>query len=85
LANLAKYTGRYDQFMQIRQRYNLKWSKGDSIQHFDRFFNDQLTFDTMLERIREMVDKTPPQIGNIIKFACLVGLRPAEVVGNLSG
>jgi hypothetical protein len=27
LANYAKYTGRYDQFLSIRQRYNLKWSK----------------------------------------------------------
>jgi hypothetical protein len=61
LANLAKFQGRYDVFLQIRQRYSLKWSKGDSIQHFNRFFNDELTFDTMLERIREMVDKTHPR------------------------
>jgi hypothetical protein len=42
LANLAKYQGRYDQFLQLRQRYNLKWSKGDSLQYFARFFDGEL-------------------------------------------
>jgi hypothetical protein len=58
LANLAKYQGQYDQFLQIRQRYNLKWSKGDSIQHFNRFFNEGLSLDVMLQRIKEMIAKT---------------------------
>jgi intergrase/recombinase len=34
----------------------------------------------MLERIREMIQKLPVHMGKIIKFACLIGLRPAEVV-----
>jgi hypothetical protein len=60
LANYAKFTGRYDQFLQIRQRYNLKWSKRDSIQAFQRFFNEELTFDTMLQAIRKMIEKILP-------------------------
>jgi hypothetical protein len=59
LANLAKYTGCYDQFLQLRQRYSLKWSKGDSLQHFQLFFSEDLSFDTMLQRIKEMIAKTP--------------------------
>jgi hypothetical protein len=58
LANLAKFTGRYQKFVQIRQNYNLKWSKGDSVQSFHRFFNEELSFDKMLQRIREMIAKT---------------------------
>jgi hypothetical protein len=27
-----------------------------------------------------MTNKTPPQIANIIRFACLTGLRPREVI-----
>jgi len=80
LANLAKYQGRYDQFLQLRQRYNLKWSKGDSLQYFARFFDGELTFDVMLQRIREMMRLLPPFMSRIIKFACLVGLRASEVV-----
>jgi intergrase/recombinase len=80
LANLAKFQGRYDVFLQIRQRYSLKWSKGDSMQSFARFFNESLDFDTMLQRIREMIAKTPNWTGKIIKWAVVTGLRPSEVV-----
>jgi hypothetical protein len=80
LANLAKYTGRYDQFTQIRHKYNLKWSRGDPIKHFERFFNEGLTLDVMLQRIRQMIRLTPPPIPQIIKFACLVGLRASETL-----
>jgi hypothetical protein len=61
LANYAKYTGRYDQFLQIRQRYNLKWSKGGSLQYFERFFqNKELRFETMLSRVKQMMQILPP-------------------------
>jgi hypothetical protein len=60
LANLAKFSGRYDVWLAIRQRYNLKWTNGmDSIQSFERFFDDELNYDTMSQRIRQMIQKTP--------------------------
>ncbi len=34
LANWAKFTGRYDRFLDIKKRYNLKWSREDPIHHF---------------------------------------------------
>jgi intergrase/recombinase len=81
LANYAKYTGRYDRFLQIKHSYNLKWTSGnESLQSFERFFNPDLSLDSMLQRVREMIAKTPLQIAQIIKFACLTGLRPSEVV-----
>jgi hypothetical protein len=66
--------------LQLRQRNTIKWSKGESIQSFEWFFNYDLTFDTMLQHIKEMVQKLPNHIGNIIKFACVIGLRTSEVV-----
>jgi hypothetical protein len=80
LANLAKYTGRYQKFLEIRQRYNLKWSRGDPMIHFERFFNEGLTLDIMLQRIKEMVRLLPTPIPQIIKFGCLVGLRASETL-----
>jgi hypothetical protein len=80
LANLAKYTGRYHKFLEIRQRYNLKWSRGDPMIHFERFFNEGLTLDTMLQRIRQMMCLLPTPISQIIKFGCLVGLRTSETL-----
>lgn len=58
LANLAKFQGCYNKFLQLRRRYNLKWSKGDSVESFHRFFNEELSFDKMLQRIQEMITKT---------------------------
>jgi hypothetical protein len=79
LANLAKYQGRYDQWLQIRQRYNLKWSNGsNSLQSLQRFFNPNLTLDSMLQRVRNMIEHLPRSMVPIVKFACLTGLRPTE-------
>jgi hypothetical protein len=56
---LSKYLGCYDQWQQMRRRYSLKWSNGDSMQSFTRFFDDELNFDVMLQQIRKMIAKTP--------------------------
>jgi integrase len=84
LANLARFTGRYDEWLRLRQRYNMKWSKGyDSIQSFERFFDDGLNYDVMLQRVKEMIQVLPPAYGNIIKFDCITGLRPSEAVASI--
>jgi intergrase/recombinase len=81
LANLAKYQGRYGQFLKIRQRYSLKWSSGNNtLQSLERFFNPDLSLETMLQQIKKMIACTPAFMSKIIKFAVLTGLRPAEVV-----
>jgi hypothetical protein len=65
----------------MRRCYNMKWSKGDfSIQSFEQFFNDGLNYDTLLQRIRQMIQKLPVFMSNIVRFACLTGLRPTEVI-----
>lgn len=80
LANLARYQGRYVYFVQIRQNYALKWSSGNnSFQTLQRFFNPDLTLDSMLQRIKEMMCLLPPAMSAVIRYACMVGLRPAEV------
>jgi hypothetical protein len=80
LANLAKFQGRYERFLELKRRYDLKWSTSNSTQYFERFFNEELTLDVMLQRIKEMIRLLPPSMGNIVKFACLVVLRASEVI-----
>jgi len=64
LANLAKFQGRYPDFLQIRQSYSLKWTTGnESLQSLQRVFNPDLSLDMMLQRIREMVQVLPPLWG----------------------
>jgi hypothetical protein len=80
LANLSRHQGRYEYWNQIRRNYNLHWVKADSITHFERFFSEDLTLDVMLQRIKQMIEKLPPFMDQIVKFGTLIGARASEVV-----
>jgi hypothetical protein len=59
LASLAKFQGQYDSFQLLKQSYNLKWSSGqESLQSFNRFFNPELSLESMLQQIAKMISKT---------------------------
>lgn len=60
LTALSKYNGTYDNWCQIRKRYSLKWANGnEAIQSLQRFFNDDNSLENMLQRIANMIKKTP--------------------------
>jgi hypothetical protein len=84
LANLAKFQGRYLEFQQIKQRYPLKWtSSNNSMQTFQRLFSNDLNFDTLLRKIKEMIRVLPVAMATVIKFNCLTGLRQAEAMESI--
>jgi intergrase/recombinase len=84
LANYAKYAGQYDRWLYIRQKYNLKWSSGnDSLQSLQRFFDTDLTLDSMVSKVKEMIRVLPAPMGAIIRFAVLTGLRPTEACASV--
>jgi len=82
LASLSRFSGEYDVWLQIRQRYNLKWSTGnEALATFERFFDDKKTLDTMLQWVREAIRVLPSEdMRAVIKFNCLTGLRPNEAI-----
>ena len=81
LASLSKFQGRYDRWLYIRQCYNLKWSSGNnSLQALQRFFNTNLTLESMLQKVRNMIEHLPVGMPAVIKFAVLTGLRPSEAI-----
>jgi hypothetical protein len=41
LATLSKYLGCYDRWKDIKERYQLKWSNGDSFETFNMFMNGE--------------------------------------------
>lgn len=74
LSNLAKFSGRYDSWMQIRQHFNLKQTSGnESLQSFDHFFKDELNYNVMLQHVSKLIQKLPSAHANYIKFGCLTG------------
>jgi intergrase/recombinase len=80
LANLAKFQGRYEWFLEIKKRYDLKWSTSNSTQFFERFFSEGLSLEGMLQRIQKMMASTPVPIPQILRFGVLTGLRASEVI-----
>jgi hypothetical protein len=59
LTCLSKYLGCYDRWQEIRKRYQLHWTSGDeSVKSLERFFNPDLTFDNIYDRIDQMIAKT---------------------------
>ena len=81
LSCLAKYTGRCDQLLQLRQCYNLKWSTGtEKLDAFERFFDDNKTLDAMLQWLRQVVQQMPKPYSNFFAFCTLTGLRASECV-----
>jgi hypothetical protein len=84
LSALAKYTGRYDRWQQIRQRFQLKWSNGDSLQAFSSIFNKERDLDHMISWLKDTCSKLPQKYTNILMFNTLTGLRPSEAYLSIS-
>ena len=78
LAALAKYTGCYDKWQQIRQRFQLKWSNSDSLQALNLIFNNGKDLDHMLSWLKETYTRLPQKYANVLIFNTLTGLRPSE-------
>jgi hypothetical protein len=81
LSALARFTGRTEEWRQIRQRYGLQWSTGtEKIDAFTRFFDDSKSLDTMLQWLREAIQVLPTNYANFYLFCTLTGLRATECV-----
>jgi hypothetical protein len=79
LSNLAKYTAQYDQWLQLRQRYNLEWSTDtEKLDFFQRFFDDNKTLDTMLQLLRQAMQQLPKAYSDMLLFSILTGLWASE-------
>jgi hypothetical protein len=81
LSCLAKFTGKYDEWLQLRRRYNLTWSTGnESLAAFERFFDNKKTLETMLQWVIQARSMLPSNMSDVIKFNCITGLRPNECI-----
>src|SRR5215217_7723257 len=74
LANLARYTGRTEQWQQ-------SWATGtEKIDAFNRFFDNTKDLDTMVSWLREALQVLPSNYANFLLFCTLTGLRFTEAV-----
>jgi hypothetical protein len=80
LAALSKFLGKYDDWLGIIKRYQLKWSNGNkSINTFRAVFDsDGNDLKSMLKWIKGASTILPQEYKNILLFNTLTGLRPDE-------
>lgn len=84
LVALSKYLGCYDQWLEIKERYQLKWTTQDSLEIFNSLINSEKDFSSMMVWLRSVCSKIPDDYANILLYATLVGLRPNEVCQSIS-
>jgi hypothetical protein len=84
LAALAKYQGRYDQWLLIKQRYQLKWSDKDSLDIFKSIIDANNEYSAMVSWLKGVCQAVPKGYANILLYDTLVGLRPAEACDSIS-
>jgi hypothetical protein len=78
LAALAKYTGCYDRWQQIRESFQLKWSNSDPLRDFNSIYNNENDLNHMINWVKNTFPKLPRNYGNFLIFNTLTGLRPSE-------
>jgi hypothetical protein len=84
LSCLAKYTGKYDLWLQILRRYNLKWTSGiESLDALTRFFDDSKSLDTMLQWLCQLRQELPKSYSDFFVYYTLTGLRASECVNSI--
>jgi hypothetical protein len=79
LATLSKYTGCYDNWKDIINRYQLKWSNEETVWPFsDVIMNGEHNYSSMITWLKDTCSKLHSSYGNILLFNTLTGLRPDE-------
>jgi len=84
LTALAKFQGRYDQWKQIKERYQLKWSDKDGLEVFMSIIDAKKDYSSMIKWLQDVCQKIPIGYANILIYATLVGLRPTEACQSIS-
>ncbi len=90
LACLSKYSGCYDKWKAMKERYALKWSNGGdeaALTAFERITSETDNIDSMLAWLKKALEvlSSPPEYSgnNILRFNVLTGLRPSEAIESL--
>jgi intergrase/recombinase len=84
LSCLARFTGCYEEWMQLRKRYNLKWTTGvEKLAAFERFFDAGKSLDVMIEQLKDTINMLPVDYANVYRFCALTGLRCSESINSI--
>jgi intergrase/recombinase len=79
---LSKYAGTYNIWKDICSKYQLKWgnSEEDNLRYFTNYLQGHGNFDVMMSWLKDALNRLPKEIGNILLYNTLTGLRPTEAI-----
>ena len=78
LVCLSKYQGTYTTWKEIKEKYQLKWTSPDSLEVFQSIINNEKNYSAMLNWLKNTTAQIQMPYANILIYATLTGLRPAE-------
>ena len=84
LAILSKYLGCYDRWKEIKERYQLKWANENSIETFKKIMNEDNSFNSLLEWLKNTCSQISETHRNIFFYCTLTGLRPDEACRSIA-
>jgi hypothetical protein len=83
LAAYAKFSSCYNTFWKdICAKYQLRWgnSNDDNLRYFTNYLHGNANLDVMMAWLKDALQKLPPQVGNILLYNTLTGLRFSECI-----
>jgi intergrase/recombinase len=82
LAALSKYAECYDNWKNIREKYQLRWanSEQENLKFFTNYMTGKGNFDEMVKWLTNAMTKLPKDAANVLVLNTLAGLRPTEAV-----
>ncbi|MFL6476904.1 MAG: hypothetical protein ACJ70Y_08005 [Nitrososphaera sp.] len=84
LVCLSKYKGTYNTWKEIKEKYQLKWTSPDSLEVFQSIINNEKNYSAMLIWLKNTIAQIPKPYANILIYATLTGLRPAEACQSIA-
>jgi intergrase/recombinase len=78
LSVLSKFMGCYDNWKDIKERYQLKWSNENSVDTFKKIINEDNSFNSLLEWLKNTSSQISESHRNLLFYCTLTGLRPDE-------
>jgi hypothetical protein len=78
LSVLSKFMDCYDNWKEIKDRYQLKWSNENSVDTFKKIINEGNSFNNLLEWLKNTSSEISETHRNILFYCTLTGLRDEE-------
>jgi hypothetical protein len=84
LACYSKYTGSYQIWKDIRERYQLKWTTDDSLDILKSLLGGKSNYSMMVAWLKETCSKLPKSYSSVLLYDSMTGLRPDEACKSIS-